>query len=87
MSTQSCSETVGLLCNSDLYYGNVFDDKHDKLIFTTLVEISKRWKDSDNEDDTEENSRFWDYISKHLINEQFTSTKNYIMLLQTLSRS
>ncbi|MBW6536775.1 MAG: hypothetical protein K0B11_17340, partial [Mariniphaga sp.] len=70
-------ENVGLLCNSLLYYGNVFQDKHHKLIFTTLVEIAKRWKDSDNEDDTEENSRFWDYISKHLINEDYINQKLY----------
>lgn len=70
-------ENVGLLCNSLLYYGNVFEDKHHKLVFTTLVEIAKRWKDSDNEDDAEENSRFWDYISKHLINEDYINQKLY----------
>ena len=79
-------ETVGLLCNSLLYYGNVFDDKHHKLIFTTLVEISKRWKDSDNEDDTEENSRFWDYISKHLINEDYINQKLYHAFTDVISQ-
>lgn len=79
-------ESVGLLCNSLLYYGNVFDDKHHKLIFTSLVEISKRWKDSDNEDDTEENSRFWDYISKHLINEDYINQKLYHAFTDVISQ-
>ncbi len=70
-------ENVGLLSNSLLNYGNVFEDKHHKLIFATLVEIAKRWKDSDDEDDAEENSRFWDYISKHLINEESINQKLY----------
>ena len=70
-------ENVCLLGNSLLNYGNVFEDKHHKLIFTTLVEIAKRWKDSDIEDDVEENSRFWDYISKHLINEDNINQKLY----------
>ncbi len=54
-------ENVGLLCNS-LFIMVTYLTKHHKLIFTTLVEIAKRWKDSDNEDDAEENSRFWDYV-------------------------
>lgn len=70
-------EAVGLLCNSLLNYDKVFDDKHHKLIFTTLVEISKRWKDFDKEEDTEENSRFWDYITKELINEDSNNQKLY----------
>ena len=52
-------ENVGLLCSSLLSYGNVFEENYHKLIFATLVEIAKRWKDFDNKDDTEENSRFW----------------------------
>jgi len=79
-------ENVGLLCNSLLYYGNVFEDKHHKLIFITLVEIAKRWKDSDNEDDAEENSRFWDYISKHLINEDYINQKLYHAFTDVISQ-
>lgn len=79
-------ENAGLLCNSLLYYGNVFEDKHHKLIFTTLVEIAKRWKDSDNEDDAEENSRFWDYISKHLINEDSINPKLYHAFTDVVSQ-
>ena len=79
-------ENAGLLCNSLLYYGNVFEDKHHKLIFTTLVEIAKRWKDSDNEDDAEENSRFWDYISKHLVNEDSINPKLYHAFTNVISQ-
>ena len=79
-------ENVGLLCNSLLYYGNVFEDKHHKLIFTTLVEIAKRWKDSENEDDAEENSRFWDYISKHLINEDNINQRLYYAFTDVISQ-
>lgn len=79
-------DNVGLLCNSLLSYGNVFDDKHHKLIFTTLVEIAKRWKDSDSEDVTEENSRFWDYISKHLINEDIINQKLYHAFTDVISQ-
>ena len=48
---------VGQLCY-DIHNGGEFKEEHYKLIFFTLVEITKRWKDSDNEDDAEENSRF-----------------------------
>lgn len=80
-------ENVGQLCNYLLFYGgNVFQDKHHKLIFTTLVEIAKRWKNSDNEDDSEENRRFWDYISKHLINEDSINPKLYHSLADVISQ-
>jgi hypothetical protein len=36
------------------------------LIFTTLVEIAKRWRETENEDDNEENSGFWCYVFKVL---------------------
>lgn len=77
---------VGRLCNSFLNYGHVFEDIHHKLIFSTLVEIAKRWKDSDNEDDAEENSRFWDYISKHLINEDYINQKLYHAFTDVISQ-
>ena len=79
-------ENAGLLCNSLLSYGNVFETQHHKLIFTTLVEIAKRWKDSDNEDDAEENSRFWDYISKHLTNEDSINQKLYHAFTDVISQ-
>ncbi|MDD3960512.1 MAG: hypothetical protein PHT77_01465 [Bacteroidales bacterium] len=70
-------ENVGQLCRDFLYHGSEFEAIHHKLIFATLVEIAKRWKDSDNEDDTEDNSRFWDYISKFLVNENIINQKLY----------
>lgn len=79
-------ESVGLLCNSLLNYGNVFKDKYHKLIFATLVEIAKRWKDTDDEDDAEEKSRFWDYISKHLINEDSINQKLYHAFTDVISQ-
>ena len=44
-----------------------FDKKFDKLIFATLVEISKRWKDMETVEESEENSSFWCFIFKILI--------------------
>lgn len=79
-------ENVGLLCNSLLNYGNLFEDKYHKLVFTALVEIAKRWKDSDNEDDNEENSRFWDYVSKHLINDEYINQKLYHAFTDVISQ-
>lgn len=79
-------ENVGLLGNSLLNYGNVFEDKYHKLIFATLVEIAKRWKDSEDEDDAEEKSRFWDYISKHLLNEDNINQKLYHAFTDVISQ-
>ncbi len=70
-------ENVGQLCRNLLDDSVGFETNHHKLIFTTLVEITKRWKDSYNEDDTEENSRFWDYISKHLVGEEIINQRLY----------
>lgn len=37
-----------------------------KLIFATLVEIAKRWKQSETPENDEENSGYWDYVFKTL---------------------
>jgi hypothetical protein len=80
-------ENVRILCQSLLYASKVFDEKYYKLIFTTLVEIAKRWKDSNNEDDdNEENSRFWDYISKHLISEDCINQRLYHAFTDVISQ-
>jgi len=79
-------ENVGQLCRNILYHGSEFEAKHHKLIFTTLVEIAKRWKDSDNEDDTEDNSRFWDYISKFLVNEDYINQRLYHAFTDVISQ-
>jgi hypothetical protein len=76
---------VGQLCY-DIHNGGEFKEEHYKLIFFTLVEITKRWKDSDNEDDAEENSRFWDYISRFLINEDTISNRLYIGLTNIINQ-
>ncbi len=62
----SMVDSVGLLCYkfiSDRYRG--FDEKNHKLIFVTLVEIAKRWKEYDSVEDNEENSGFGAIFSKH----------------------
>ena len=43
-----------------------FNKNHHNLIFATLVEIAKRWKQSDTNEDSEENSGYWDYVFKIL---------------------
>ena len=43
-----------------------FDKNSYKLIFATLVEIAKRWRQSDNTENDEENSGYWDYVFKTL---------------------
>jgi len=77
---------VGLLSNSLLNDGIKFEVKYHKLIFTTLVEIAKRWKDSDDENDAEEKSRFWNYISKHLMNEDSINQKLYHAFTDVISQ-
>jgi len=55
----SMVDSVGAL------YDN-FDKNSYKLIFTTLVEIAKRWKQFDTTEYDEENSGYWDYVFKTL---------------------
>lgn len=43
-----------------------FDKNFYKLIFATLVEIAKRWKQSDTTENDEENIGYWDYVFKTL---------------------
>ncbi|GAB6123449.1 hypothetical protein [Dysgonomonas termitidis] len=43
-----------------------FNKNHHNLIFATLVEIAKRWKQSGTDEDSEENSGYWDYVFKIL---------------------
>ena len=79
-------ENVGQLCRNLLYPGSEFEAKNHKLIFSALVEIAKRWKDSDNEDDTKENSRFWNYISKFLVNEDNITQRLYHAFTDVISQ-
>jgi hypothetical protein len=60
-------DSVGVMCSkfiSDKHYQ--FDKMDYKLIFVTLVEIVKRWKEYDFFEDNEENSGFWLYVFKIL---------------------
>ncbi|MDR0970388.1 MAG: hypothetical protein LBM67_07625 [Lentimicrobiaceae bacterium] len=50
----------------DLCQKNCFQVNDHKLIFLTLVEITKRWKDSDTFEDSEEHSGFWRFVCKTL---------------------
>jgi hypothetical protein len=43
-----------------------FDKNSYKLIFATLVEIAKRWKQSDAHETEEENNGYWEYVFKIL---------------------
>jgi len=45
-----------------------FDKNHYKLIFATLIEIAKRWKQKDFIEDNEENCGYWNYAFKILFN-------------------
>ena len=52
---------VGTLCDN-------FDKNHYKFIFATLIEIAKRWKQSDSIEDDEENCGYWEYVFRILFN-------------------
>lgn len=54
-----------------------FDIKQYKIVFATLVEITKRWKETDTNVDNEENSRFWNFVFKTLTGEEVFNTKLY----------
>jgi hypothetical protein len=79
-------ENVGQLCRNILCHGSEFEEKHHKLIFITLVEIAKHWKDLENKDEAEDNSRFWDYISRFLVNEDNISQRLYHAFTNVISQ-
>lgn len=54
-------DAVQKLCQN-----NTFQKSYNKLIFLTLVEIAKRWKETDNKGNNEENSGFWYFVFKTL---------------------
>jgi len=62
-----------------------FDRNHFKLIFATLVEIAKRWKQSDTILNDEENCGYWEYVFKTLfgsdsdINQQLCQKYRYVI--------
>lgn len=79
-------EYVGKLCQHFLHFSRDFEKNHHKIIFATLVEITKRWKDTENEDDVQENSRFWDYISKYLAGEDNINQRLYSSFTSIIAR-
>jgi len=52
-------DSVGTLCDN-------FNKNSYKLIFATLVEIAKQWKQSDTTENDLENSGYWNYVFKTL---------------------
>ena len=64
------------------YVGTLYDnfDKNSyKLIFTTLVEIAKRWKQSDTTENDEENNGYWDYVFKTLFGSDIDQNATVMM--------
>ena len=63
-----------------------FDIKQYNIVFATLVEITKRWKESDTNEDSEENSRFWSFVFKTLTGEEGFNTKLYNAFTSIISK-
>jgi hypothetical protein len=70
---------VGELCVKFISSHNCnFNEKFHKLIFSTLVEISKRWKDTPAIiEEREDNSGFWNFIFRTLIGQEEYNQKLY----------
>lgn len=62
-----------------------FDKNSHKLIFATLVEIAKRWKDSDIIDESDENLGFWNFIFKTLTGTKEFNQKLYSTYIGVIS--
>lgn len=62
-----------------------FDKDSYKLIFTTLVEIAKRWKDADIVDESDENLGFWNFIFKTLTGKEEFNQKLYSAFFNVIS--
>jgi len=62
-----------------------FDKDSYKLIFTTLVEIAKRWKDADIVDESDENLGFWNFIFKTLTGKEEFNQKLYSAFINVIS--
>lgn len=70
-------EHASLLCCSFMETRgcNAFETKYHQLIFITLVELAKRWRDTLNEEKEEESSSFWEYIYKHLLSDRLIDSR------------
>ncbi|MEA4937231.1 MAG: hypothetical protein VB102_11410 [Paludibacter sp.] len=71
-------DSVATLCDR-------FDRNSYKLIFATLVEIAKRWKDSDIVDESDENLGFWNFIFKTLTGTEEFNQKLYSAFVGVIS--
>ena len=56
-----------------LRYDNLSYIGDDKMTFVTLVEIAKRWKRIDDDDDSEKG--FWEFVVKRLLGEEYVDQK------------
>jgi hypothetical protein len=63
-----------------------FDIKYHNIVFATIVEITKRWRETDTNEDKEENSRFWNFVFKTLMGEETFNTKLYNAFTNIMSR-
>jgi len=75
-------EYVGELCGSN----NSFETKQYNIIFATLVEITKRWKEADTNEENDENSGFWIFIFKTLIGKDEFNQKLYSAFTSIISQ-
>lgn len=57
--------------------GNEFEEKYYKLIFATLVEIAKRWKNFDGETESDVDSSFWEHIYRFLLCKDLNKQRLY----------
>ena len=75
-------EYVGGLCESN----SDFEIKQRNITFATLVEITKRWKETDDNDEKEENSGFWSFIFKTLTGKEEFNQKLYFAFTSIISQ-
>ncbi len=78
-------DEVGRSCKNFLDFDDKFEETDYKLIFITLVEVAKRWKDPAAYEEDEKSSPFWVYICKHLINQDTFNQKLYHALTKIIS--
>lgn len=55
-----------------------------RIVFATLVEIAKRWKETNTFEEDEENCGFWDYVTKIISGKEETSQKLYLTLTKII---
>lgn len=78
-------DEYSLMVDSVAALGENFDKGSHKLIFATLVEIAKRWKDTDVIDESDENLGFWNFIFKTLTGTEEFNQKLYSSFTNIIS--